>query len=145
MIEDDIKSAPDKLDTLIKCLPDAPYKAALLAEIERLQHDNDQSQEDIGRLYAEIDCAKASYEDALKDRVALANEVESLRAQRDEAMADAARYRYLRDKSNWTMCSIHGLTRFAARIDVAASFEDESGDELDVLLDAAIAKGADHG
>jgi len=36
-----IEDKPNKLDTLIKCLPDAPYKAALVSEIESLRAERD--------------------------------------------------------------------------------------------------------
>ena len=67
--------------------------------------------------------------------------VASLKAERDAAMKDAERYRWLRDATPWTAISAFDKTRVAFRL--ASKFSEEAQDtgvDLDKAIDAAIAK-----
>ena len=70
-----------------------------------------------------------------------APEVAALKAERDAAMKDAERYRYLRDMTPWTAISAFDKTRVAFRLASKLSEEaQDSGVDLDKAIDAAIAK-----
>ena len=55
---------------------------------------------------------------------------------------DAERYRWLRDRCPWTMCSGPAMTRLALRLPVGYHCHEEDGNDMDSAIDAAIAAGA---
>jgi len=70
----------------------------------------------------------------------LAAFAEAIRAEERAAIAasaqDAARYRWLRDRSAWTLISANGITRLAARLPVM--MEPQADDDMDAAIDAAM-------
>lgn len=91
--------------------------AALRAELEALR--------------AQVERLKSSERSAWNAAFRLDDEVERLRV-------DAGRYRWLRDRCPWTMCSTDALTRIALRLPVSFKCRQEDADEFDAAIDAAM-------
>jgi len=51
---------------------------------------------------------------------------------------DAARYRWLRDRSIWTLISANGITRLAHRLPIGFTPIEQDADEYDAAIDAAL-------
>ena len=57
-----------------------------------------------------------------------------------ELKKDAERWRVMRDRCAWTMVSANGLVRVAFRVPVEWENATETGDDLNRLADAALAR-----
>jgi hypothetical protein len=53
---------------------------------------------------------------------------------------DAERYRWMRDRCPWTMCSAHAVTRLALRMPIDYQCHTEDKNDMDAAIDASMAK-----
>jgi len=145
-----IEDKPNKLDTLIKCLPDAPYKAALVSEIESLR--------------AELAEVKANYLSACQTVAKMheaavgatigpirgvVEDVDDLRAERNAAVAALEQLKQWSEayplavfpepdfKKAHLVLTAHGMTLDA----ISASNMRHVITQARKIIDAAIAKG----
>lgn len=65
-------------------------------------------------------------------------EMERRKAEHDSMVRDAGRYRWLRDRCAWTMCSASGMVRLAYRLPIDFRHDDETADEMDQAVDEAM-------
>ena len=72
--------------------------------------------------------------------ITLLGAVQVLIAERDALRKDAERWRVMRDHVPWTMVSNMGIARVAFRVPVEWENVTETGDDLNDLADAALAR-----
>lgn len=66
--------------------------------------------------------------------------IEQAQAAMPALRKDAERYRWLRDRCPWTMCSAHAVTRLALRLPIGYECHAEDKHDMDAAIDAAMTK-----
>jgi len=84
-----------------------------------------------------LHCASREQAERVRAKVAIDRIFNALLDDSNDAK-DAERYRWLRDRAPWTLCSANGMTRLAARLPVAWEGAEEDGHEMDAVIDAAM-------
>jgi hypothetical protein len=66
--------------------------------------------------------------------------IEALVRERDAALTDAERYRWLRDDCPWVLCGTPGgpISRLVHRLPITYQVVEDVPDEMDAAIDAAI-------